>query len=286
MTKTTKKLFVSIAVLVLAIALAATTTFAWFTVNKKVTVGNVDVNVTTEADGLYISADGTEFAETVNIEGIVAELDAITTADGKSFTDEKGTVVAAYNADAADAKANKYVEFKLYFRSSTAHTVKFTGCAVTSEDPAPTVSAPKAWDALTESDYGATLAKGDTLATRAANAARVSFTSGDTTKVWNPNSTSEFNANSAARNLAQDYKAQLLGQNLPTDIAKPATDDKAITTLDNTDAITLALDANGVYYVGEITVRLWIDGQDADCLNTILSDNVRLALAFMVPENN
>lgn len=54
MKKATKKLLISAMILVVAVSLAATSTFAWFTMNNEPQVEGFDVNVTT-LDGLYIS---------------------------------------------------------------------------------------------------------------------------------------------------------------------------------------------------------------------------------------
>ncbi len=53
--KASKKLIASLFALVVAVSLAATTTYAWFTMNAAVSVGTFDLKVETATPGLYVS---------------------------------------------------------------------------------------------------------------------------------------------------------------------------------------------------------------------------------------
>lgn len=150
------------------------------------------------------------------------------------------------------------------------------------------------------------------LETRAAYAARVLFnttpslvaTKGTTiTNIWEPNEKlgfSEFRAGKltpdsatpAVRNLAQDVKAILFGDatdaNLLTAVTArfpgytpTITDTKlANTAAAATSPVLVRLEQSGgvgAYYC-KMSVSIWIEGWDEDCLNSILTDQLKVAL--------
>lgn len=154
------------------------------------------------------------------------------------------------------------------------------------------------------------------LETRAANAARVMFNTmpglvadagTPVNHIWEPNATEGFSEHragadtptgSGVRNLAQDVKAILFGEtidaNLTTDITprfpiyEPTILDTQIATATHTAAVgditspvlvTLAQASGGTgAYYCKMTVSVWIEGWDEDCLNSILTDAFKVAL--------
>lgn len=310
MAKSGKKLVVAIVVLVLAVALATTATFAWFTMNQNVTVGNIDMDVTSNSGGLYVSLSNG--ADAVYSTELTSEQikDVILTNAG--FTKEGGAWKADQKLALKDVTAKKesnalsimdeedvavalsdasYAQFTIYFRATDEMEVSLDLTGKSGEVPndvfnskvESTGDAPAkpayAWDTIAANTYGthAEIAKGAALVTRAANAARVGFeptVNGAKTepKIWNPNSDKGFNKG----NLASDYRNKLLGTT--TNVIE-ATGDITGRTADVV-LVKLAKAADAAYYEGQITVTVWIEGTDGDCLTSILSDNLHVSLQF------
>lgn len=232
------------------------------------------------------------------------KLDALTTTDnGVTLKNEAGETAAAFSNSSA---TNPYLEIKLKFRTTVQQDIYLgylndAGTAVRNEkdstiDPVGTYAgtAVKAWKAITTADYGQDVALGAAINARAAHAARVSFNDGTTAKVWAPYDYTTGNNDGLTEqagfykgNLAEDYRNNLLGKTgsltvanlnavklLEDAVAKAGTDagsaTKIATTQDNHEG---AFDA-------EVTIRLWIEGTDGDCLNSIFNDTLALNLVF------
>lgn len=69
--KDNRRLFYLLIILALTGIMLSTTTYAWFTTNRIVTVGNIDVKVQTEGS-LEISADGTDWKALVDYNNIIS----------------------------------------------------------------------------------------------------------------------------------------------------------------------------------------------------------------------
>lgn len=307
MAKSGKKLVVAIVVLVLAVALATTATFAWFTMNQNVTVGDINMDVTSNSGGLYVSLSNgvdavysTELTSEQIKDVILTNAgfikDSAWTAEQKlalkdvtakkannelSITDEEGTAVALTD--------KSYAQFTIYFRATdemevsldlTGKTTDIFNSKVESTGDAPKKPA-YAWDTIAANTYGThgEIAKGAALETRAANAARVGFAPEANSakvepKIWNPNSDKGFS--NTQKNLASDYRNNLLGTTtLVTEATGDITDRSADVVL-----VKLVKAADAAYYEGQITVTVWIEGTDGDCLTSILSDNLHVSLQF------
>lgn len=312
MAKSGKKLVVAIVVLVLAVALATTATFAWFTMNQNVTVGNIDMDVTSNSGGLYVSlsngVDAVYSTELTSeqIKDVILTNAGFIKADGawkedqklalKDVTAEKANNALSIKDEEGNAVAltdASYAQFTIYFRATDEMEVSLDLTGKSGEVPndvfnskvESTGAAPAkpayAWDTIAENTYGthAEIAKGAALVTRAANAARVGFepTANGTKaapKIWNPNSTEGFS--STQKNLASDYRNNLLGTTTTvTEITSDITDRAADVVL-----VKLVKAADAAYYEGQITVTVWIEGTDGDCLTSILSDNLHVSLQF------
>lgn len=298
----TKKIAVAIIALVLAVALATGTTFAWFTTGNTVSVEGVDVNVTAQTEGLLISLDGQTFMseiaaadlyEAVNGEGgstdkfdnLALKDVALETANASAGLQYKGNGgLATKNVD--------YLEFTLYFRSTVAYDVYLgSDAAVTATD-----TAPESVKAIVSGEAGvygpdAIVAGQTDITARAANAALVDLGG----QIWNHNKSEGFSAGTA--NLAVDTYNAIYGA---TDVTHPnyiqvpagykAVADGTVvpataegSTADATSLLTLVQGANGLYE-GSLTVRVWIDGWDADCFNVILEDAFSVTLSFVGQE--
>lgn len=292
--KSAKKLIVSVVVLMVAISLAVTSTFAWFTLSATPKVEGFNVNVTT-SDGLTISttADGV-YKSTLTADNIfeansdiaTLALTAVTSVDGKTFTEINGTSPAA---------TGSFVDFTLYFKSNTKQVVKLksdvNNTKVTST-PAVGINRVDAWQAISANTYGDShlaLEQGADILADAKDAVRISFIDGTTANVWYPNPTTGYNyddgLNNAkeavtAKNLAMDYYNKTEG----TSFKISDTDDAmGLPSSDIYSDNLLTLDANPIAeggFSGSLNIIIWIEGWDGDCLNSIFADTINIALQF------
>ncbi|MEG1923887.1 MAG: hypothetical protein RR307_05470 [Clostridia bacterium] len=154
-----KKFIATLIALVMTVALATTTTFAWFSKNTIVTVGDFQSQVTANK-GLEISADGINYHSTLSQEDLFAanaylkniqlqactpQLDSTNTLyNGNIILDKKleqGNIYAYVKADQGD-----YITFKLYFRSDVAMNVKIDSLDINSVSPITAVYDSANWD--------------------------------------------------------------------------------------------------------------------------------------------
>lgn len=301
--KKSKKLLISVFALVVTLALATSATFAWFTTNDKVEVGSYDVNVTTGSQGLYVSADKDEnktYSSNITAEQIKAlyqgenasdmeakGFTAVTSADGKEFTNRAGTSVTA-NSLIADEDAYSYISFTLYFRSTVAMDVYLNGEESTSADRTNATEVEYvgdyagkmvAWTDAVEATYGKALTKGQPIGARAADAVRMSFVNGNDVKVWNPGANRGFKTG----NMALDYEKAFTGNSslVAGTTATPTADLLRAGEKNGVAIATTALATGGSFYEATVTINLWLEGNDGDCMNDIFEDNFKVALGFI-----
>ncbi len=350
--KATKKIVGAACALVAAVALSAGSTFAWFTANSQVSIGNVTADVVTKGGDLQISLvtpGGTDDAPTYSYDGWKAaissadvmtkvgtvKLDHVTTKnnDGKSMATIDGDdITASTNPSTAN-----YVEFTFALRSTTAmdiYLVKGTTLtsAVKSGAGATAITPVSCWGDVAANTYGknqAAWTAESQIEAKAQCASRVSFenVNDNETKVWAPwettenggndYSVSEIEAAAFTGNIADygyyttygasDTPATTSGKNLAGDIARNggkdakyfgATTDYAkkispaagttITrgTSSGADEIEVANATKNLLCTltaGQpkvIKVRMWIEGNDGDCLNSIFDQTITMSFAF------
>lgn len=273
MKKLNKRLLGSVFALVIALALATTSTFAWFTMNTTPTVEGFNLNVTAQ-DGIYISVSkvgetNADYKASISEEEILAVIGENVVLD--AVTSENGTTFSKLNSGTATANTD-YAEFQLNFYSTSQYNVKLNSATVTS-------SKEKTAPVALEDIAGTTIKKGDSLATAAANAARISF-AGTTTKIYEPNSAAGFGAASYNNvNVADEFYKQVLGK------YSTGTDSAALEISGASDALTATLlgltaNQNQTGFVGSIVVRVYIEGSDADCLTSILGASLNTTMIF------
>lgn len=334
MTKSKRNLLVSVIVLVLTLAIAGGSTFAWFTTNQRVTVDDMNMSVTTGTQGLYVSTNPTTgFKTTLTAQDLLSigfdpsklALDNVTSADGMSVT-------TLTNATAS--KNVSYGEFSVYFRITG---LDATGDGGTTETPiAPKVNVEDldligtASDRLTYSDFdftevdakygkaglvGNKIDRGGQIEANPTHAMRMSFatqafnktgenlyTETDTARVWDPfyantatfcglpNAANGDKLDNKTGNFSLDYYNQLIVQNEGAEstnkLTFPATGIAAIQekTAFSTNSLKFAWNDTSKAWEGKLTVRMWIEGYDGDCLNAILGGKVVAKMNFVIPK--
>lgn len=316
MTKAKKRLIFSVAALVIAIAVATGSTFAWFTINREVNVEQMDISVTAGSQGIYIATkkEG-PYKTALSLQDLKdagykadASLDAVTSPDGKVINDLDG------NKLGTDTK--KFIEMKFYFRATgeTAPIIDLNRTNNSEIDDRNTILQPhesglpqtvfNTWRDIDANEFGqANAYKIDApIPVRAAHAARVSFNAvaddktTESTRIWDPyyddpttfrgkpNEANGGKLDNSVGNFALAYyngtkpdgKANLVW---PTNGIAPteAKDDFF------KDVLKLTPVANVPNtYEGELTIRIWLEGWDGDCMTSILGDKIKADFVFAI----
>ncbi|MGI6787202.1 MAG: hypothetical protein ACOX5X_01425 [Acholeplasmataceae bacterium] len=327
MKKLTKKTLMAVFAFVLAVVALGTTTFAWFTLGQTVKVDGFDVNVQ-GGEGLemaYISHDGdtnrsgwvsyisgddmlgylsTEYSAPTNFTTDF-QFKAVTSTDGKIFKPfvYDGSAAPSLGVDIAATTQKTLddgiLEFKLKFRTQASGTAQLTWNSVTLAEARD--AGDLGWEAgvaythnkanAGESGNGS-IAAGESLNYYTDAGARISVTSGDTTKVFEKPD-GDYNtvlgngtttpAALAFNKGAHNYFENATGHdNLPTLFSSITNTVETVTSINGTQfAVDFpAAGSPGDYRELVVTVRVYLEGFDPDTFNCILSGKLKIALGF------
>lgn len=314
MKKITKKLLMAILSVSFALVALGTVTFAWFTLTNTATILPIDIDVSTD-DGLEIAMGKL----TINEEGIAlankawfTELDEETfwdylEADGynldefalKNVTSEDGVNFTDRQKAPLDSKTGGFLEFDVSIRSLVANQNVY----LTKDTSVSSNAIEWKADANFIGSHGNNVNPGDVINYYTANSARMSFNSED----GNGNSydlvyelpeyavsdtMKGFGVSTIYGNKAQGTKAIFEGavsyynakhtnsQITNTETVKLA---ETITSFLGADPVAFISDKNqdeNGYYYTDVTVRIWLEGWDADCIDSIIDDSLRVSLQF------
>lgn len=308
MNKLTRKLIMSIMTLAFAFIALGTTTFAWFTLSNTVTVSQFEAKVTA-GSGIEISVDdGLNYYSTVPVSAIedALALKNFNIASGFKLVDLTSTDGINFKTLANEEVTKGYIELKLTFRSPEKDTNVYLGgdtmFDLTGTGIGWTSDAKFVIGKNGEDDVYFNTGQSSTF--YAAHAARMSFTGSvksgessiDKTLVYEapelePISGTHF-GNRVLNNEPSPFWAvsyyEVKNQvtlSLPTEGNLPVSSITSGTTTEATDdsnliIVTLSEEISG-YYVGVVTLRIWIEGWDPDCFNAILEDSLKVNLHFI-----
>lgn len=265
-----KRLLVSSALMLVLTAVAATSsTFAWFSVNRKGTVTSPEMTATAKDGGLTISStnnNGNQLYDVSSKDGKTfykPVLGPASTADAPSFV----SCPIVYNANGENANSNYFMELRISFTSSSTLGVYL------SEDTTISIKEP--------SDSAKSVA--------ALNSLRIAFLSanssyqvtGDPLLVYAPVDENDMKYVSGTGvtdgALAETpYNSTELGETGYVQNGKIAAPD--ITTNDEENK----------YYMGQvgndaplyIVARMWLEGTDENCTNAAIGGVVSALLSF------
>ena len=293
--KASKKLIGAIASLAVAASLTVGTTFAWFSSQSSVSTENIEMNVTSGSDALQVAVlakDGVEsdvnFKYVLSADEVKTAMGAVTyTAltsadDGKTITEKGGA-----------AATGGYAEFKFVFRTTmeNAKLILSDTAAVTASDSSS--AEPVIWEEKKGSaEYGALIGDNGEINAKAAHAARVAFIVDTNAKVWAPfeeytvdaSKTSDVAAGYYKGNLASDYNkflnpalSAVTAQTMLNRVyrAKDAATNDAVNVV-----AAFPTTKAGDFYQLTVTVKIWLEGTDGDCLDAILKDTFGVAFGF------
>lgn len=298
MKKITKKLLMAILSVSFALVALGTVTFAWFTLTNITTIDSFDIDVsTTEGIEVAFGDEDEWFTEidTQTMTGYLREtaldnfdgLKPVTSPDGvKFYTREDRNQENPLTNPVFDG----YVVFQLRFRSLIADTAIYLSPETVMSDPDPDGIT---WtsDAQFINSKGEEIKVGDEVTFYVANAARMSFDDGA-----NNLFVYELPDNSYGDELDEKFgnyshSDNQLEEGKITPIANGAISyynrKHSLNQLKDYEEIELA-QANtsflgakpiavtstpltGGYYETSITVRIWLEGWDADCMDPIVS---------------
>ena len=319
MRKLTQKLVLSVVTMALVVIALGTSTFAWFTLTNSASVGTFSGQVVA-GTGIEVSLDNTVWYNGLTSTQMQNYLfnggftwynggTPSTAAKYPSFngwnavTSKDG--VNIINLNESPAAAASYIEFNLYFRSEGTATINW--------DSVNLGGIAKEWipDVPFLGSTGENIVIGTPYSVYAKNGARVSVTgvvasntvttiyqeagsTGSATTSGNQTTFGYVTGGQAkyweAKNPGSTFVDYVLAQTagLSTPYSVPATGsgeefEKRATDVDSLGSGIAAVQLTGPtsgYYTGMVTVRVWLDGWDADTYNSLFNAALSVSLVF------
>lgn len=291
-----RKLVLSALTVVLTVVALGTTTFAWFTLTNTAVVQPFEAQIVADT-GIEVSLDTVDWYTTLTTQliedYITAEYGAfrfthVTTATGYSSFNTLG-------ASGLTNTSSGYLEIPIHFRSNSADAIDWTGVTLTS-----TLS-PWTSDVAFTSTTGA-VTSGGSIPQDASNAMRVSvqgIVAADPAHVvvFERAATNNNNVVLGGDGVTPvDYSNGGIGNAgsynyyyAKTGALVPGTDAVVVAP-----AVTLINDANaqrvldlnadttyGTAFYGSLTIRVWLEGWDADSYNSLLARMISASFTFI-----
>jgi hypothetical protein len=279
--------------MILAAFVLGTTTFAWISMTNTAKIDNFNATVGA-GEGIEMSLDGTAFHSTLTEEIIHDYLFERVGASYPNFkykavTSENGIVLLGYDNQTAVG----YLEFDLTFRTPTGETpdVYWAGASVTS------IGKPWTPDTSFINAKGISLTPLSGSSTYyVSDACRISVQGDLNTIVFeNPEIGTntvlgeKINNDLSNSNGAVDYykkknagSAPALANSVNVHATVSSDEDlNDLPLLTLHDAAEAGQDLNFNY--GKVTIRIWIEGWDPDCFNSVLADVMSVQLVFAKP---
>ena len=297
MNRLARKLVLSVLSVVLTVVALGTTTFAWFTLTNTSVVQPFNADIVADtgieiAIGMPGVADPTllQWKTVITTQDIYNFIEAAYPA-GFEFTHVSSTNGVLFTDLEGASVTDGFLEIPLHFRSDNETEINWTQVVVSS----PTAG----WmTGVTFVDsLGNTRVAGSTFNVNAADAVRVSVTgniagSNATTAYENPasepirntvlgaNTNADLSNGGVGANGSTNYYYQV-NNVLPTGAATVTTV-ATVTSISNTkvlDMVTNPVMPEAVYY-GVVTVRIWLEGWDAEAYNSLLGRVITASLRF------
>lgn len=291
-----RKLVLSALTVVLTVAALGTTTFAWFTLTNTAVVQPFQASVVADT-GIEVSLDGVDWYTTLT-EPLISAY--ITSAYG-SFNFTHVTTVngfSNFNTLGASGLTNTtsgYLEIPVYFRSNSASAIDWTGVTLTSP------LSPWTSDVAFTATTGAVVA-GGSIPQDASNAMRIGIqgvvgvdpdhvvvfekpaSNNNNVVLGGDGSTpADFSNGGVGDDGSYNYYFIKTGSLVPgTDAVITA---PTVTLINDSAAAQRILDmtADSTYntaYWGQITIRIWLEGWDADAYNSLLARQITAGFTF------
>lgn len=309
----TRKIAISILTLTLTIIALTTTTFAWFTLATSNTVDGIQLNVTL-GDDLELSLDNISYYQSLSrdmIDEIIKQLKLVdvTSLDGIGFSKRSSSGGLIENAD--------YISLTLYFRTLNPR-LKYVYLSNNISDTLTYQNAKGEgtffvangvnWQAdvtFVNDELGNKVERGLINRYYASDALRVSFLEqivdtfderDESTLIktiydpsGNPLRGFGMPYGAIAYSNAKGNQPSLPPTTIPDVIYNLSTIKGGLSDNPNSKVSALLKMPTEIgyqqYYVGKTTIKLWLEGWDADCFDAILKDQIKIQLQFQAATN-
>ncbi|MCI5939016.1 MAG: hypothetical protein MRZ17_03800 [Acholeplasmataceae bacterium] len=300
--KVQRKLTIIIVMVLLTVVALGTSTYAWFTLNNIAKVDQIEMGITSGV-GIDLSLDKKNWYSELSSEELKSvtegvNFDAVTSLDGKTFATMDNNVVKVTD--------KKYIEFTMYFRATNVLALENSEAGIflvgnnnnaTYDNLGSTtaiVSEGCKWIPDTTFEYEQNkflTPESSEMICYAKDAIRLSFTHNQATTIFDLSSDS---GNESYKGYGYKYGAiAYYNSKKGTNLVAPGNqnvvfrnelsiiDSQTVTANNNNSLITkLVFDTSDNNYYGETVIRIWIEGWDGDCFDSILSDKVKAQLKF------
>lgn len=311
MNSITRKLVLSILTVVLTVVALGTTTFAWFTLTNTAVIQPFESRITADT-GIEVAIGQATVGEENALNWVTTLTTAqintyllnaypsgfrythLTTTDGSTFytlgiEDVAGTMVPVISSIPA---TGGWLEIPLNFRSNTANQILWSVVNLSSTER------PFNADATYYNEYNNLVNSPQVYNITSANAVRIAVLGNLSPVVYELPASSSNVVLGAGGNLLDGMVAgvQISGvdqgdpgamnyffgknNNVPEG-ADAVTVISSITALSSNPVVTLgSVPTSGNTYFGSITIRIWVEGWDANAYNAVLDDIIRTSFTF------
>lgn len=277
-----KKIVVAAFIVMLAVVLATSTTYAWLSMDTSPEVRYFDVNVTA-GDSMTIAvttigaptpglSEFKTFVDSVDIGlaanyydlsgNVKASADSLTTAT----TQDTESFALVHESKSLASDEGAYYGFDIHFMGNDAYNVRLAkNTTVTSQEGATSMPA-YYWQGAIDKGYATQDKLNQVIPAKAANAVRIAFGN----KIFEPNHNAEtsFGNFGGENNIAIDYYNRMRGG---TPIEAPAAPLVFNSSELNgfTHKLTTLEQQGAEFYTGKLSIKIWLEGWDADAFDSI-----------------
>ena len=291
MKKLSRKFMLSIVAIALVVIALGTSTFAWFTLSNKASVGQFNAEVTA-GEGMELSLDQTTWYSSIPADVIQAKikanfdtasgitndsdapiLTAVTTNDLPAFfkmkTDQTGYESATANVD--------YIQIKIYVRAVDIDTILISSLELTGDE--------ETWvsDAAFIGADGDPVAVDDSVIVSAANGARVGIV-GDNDFVYENDGTGTNtvlgNTITSNGQASYFYEKTEIDPIDPDTIGAPTSVIGSVQSVDPAVPVLTLTGSTSGYYTGNFDLFVWFEGFDPDTYDSILTMPLNIIMSF------
>lgn len=322
--KVQRKLTIVIVMVLLTIVALGTSTYAWFTLNNIAKVDQIEMGITSGV-GIEVSLDGKEWFNILDSDKIAdkvkdVKFESVTTSDGINMLTLDGGTAADntyikfdiyFRASNVNVSDNNYGIFLGSYNSQATFANLGSGTALKSEgvDWRPDVNYFD-WDGSKQIEYKTT---DEAKKYYVENSMRVSFVDKKDGKLVRLFDLNESSKATLKRGYAETYDEAKTAygafsyyniktgsnKSLPENAAPykeglqlvhndelTIVDVNANTNNNNSLICNLSKEENSSYYIGSTELRVWAEGWDIDCFDSVLKDKIKLQLQFQFGKVN
>ena len=310
MNSITRKLVLSILTVVLTVVALGTTTFAWFTLTNTAVVQPFQAEITSDtgievAIGVPVAGeeDNLNWVTTLTTAAIQDYIETLTFTEFTHVTTANAVDFTTLGTSSMTGTTSGYLSIPINFRSNSANRILWSSVTLTSG------SAPWQADVAFTGAKGASYIPGDSVPIDAADAFRIAVigTVGVATNVVGyelPDSESNVvldgdGAPMDLRGIQEDIDPDPIGEDLRYIGVNGAMNYfyrknaslpfgvEAVSVLNTIQALSdnpvldlAASETSGAAWYGQITIRIWLEGWDANAYNSVLGRMITTSFVF------